>query len=160
MRLSLPFLGVMVFLSGAMAWAPSRGHEGNQAPEFSLPFLDNPGEQIRLSEVNRESPVLLIFWASWCPTCVGEIREVNQIQNRYGPAGLKIYGVNVEENRETILNFARGKKMDYPVLLDEKGAVAALYGLDAIPAAVLIAPGGRILYYGYSLPGNLEDLIG
>ena len=132
---------------------------GSKAPDFNLPSLSSPSQQIRLSEINRENPVLLVFWASWCPNCVAEIPKLNEIFETKSAKGLKMIAVNVEETRDDILEFMKKTPVKYPVLLDEHGKTANLYGLAGIPVALYLEKGGEILYYGYELPGHLDQLL-
>ena len=129
-----------------------------KVPDFELSALSGVG-RVAFSKANAKNPVLLVFWASWCPSCVEEIPALNEIQNKFSPQGLKILAVNVEESRQTVLSFQKKHPMNYPVLLDEKGNVAEKFGLAGIPAAVLAGKGGKVLYFGFSLPGNLDKLL-
>ena len=128
---------------------------GNQAPNFVLPNL--AGEPVDLANLVREKPTLLVFWATWCPTCVEEIPLLNEWSEKY--PGLRILAVNVQEPRTHVSEFAKHHQIRYPVVLDEEGDVAHEYGLVGIPASVLLAKGGRVLYYGFALPHNIEQLI-
>ena len=138
--------------------APSPGGEqllGSEAPNFTLPDL--AGNKVELASLVHEKPTMLVFWATWCPSCNEEIPILNQWSERY--PHLQILAVNVEESGNRVRAFAKKKQIRYPVLLDEKGEVAQLYGLVGIPASVLLAKGGRVIYYGFSLPANVEKLI-
>ena len=128
---------------------------GNQAPDFTLSNLK--GEKVQLSKLTGQKPTMLVFWATWCPTCNEEIPTLNQWVRLY--PGLQIVGIDVQESPERVRVFTEKKKFQYPVLLDEEGEVAEQYGLVGIPASVLIAQGGKIIYYGFSLPQNVEQLI-
>ena len=139
---------------GSCSASPNR-FLGSQAPNFTLPDLQ--GNKVELANVVHEKPTLVVFWATWCPTCNEEIPTLNQWTELY--PGLQILAVNVEEAGDRVRKFAEKKKIRYPVLLDEKGEIAEQYGLVGIPAAVLIAKGGQVIYYGFSLPVNVEQLI-
>lgn len=128
---------------------------GNQAPNFIL--SDLAGKPVELASLIQEKPVLLVFWATWCPACVEEVPILNEWTEAF--PGLQIVGVNVQEPRERVQTFVEKHGVRYPVLLDEEANVAHQYGLIGIPAAILIAKGGKILYYGFSLPQNIERLI-
>ena len=143
-----------VLLAGCSPYAGER-LLGNQAPDFTLSNLK--GEKVQLSKLTSEKPVMLVFWATWCPTCNEEIPILNQWVPLY--PGLQIVGINVQESPERVRMFTEKKKFQYPVLLDEEGGVAEQYGLVGIPASVLIAKGGKIIYYGFSLPQNVDQLI-
>ena len=135
---------------------PSGQLLGSEAPNFVLPNLQ--GEKIELAQVVKEKPVLLVFWATWCPTCLEEIPTLNEWTKKIPQ--LQILGINVQESLEQIKPFASKRGMNYAVLLDREADVAEQYGLIGIPAAIMVAKGGRIIYYGFSLPENIESLIG
>lgn len=128
---------------------------GTQAPNFVLPGLD--GKAVDLATVVNQKPTLLVFWATWCPTCIEEIPVLNEFTNTY--PGLQVLAVNVEEPRERVLAFSQKREIRYPIVLDEEGEVAQAYGLVGIPASLLLAKGGRVIYYGFTLPRNIEQLI-
>ena len=145
----LPFL-LLGMVLGKMGTAPA----GTAAPDFSLDTAGEP-RKVTLSEVVGGNPVLLVFWASWCPACREEIPVLNEWYRTWSPRGLKILSVNVEEPPAAVLKFSKQQKIEYPVLLDREGETANRFGLVGLPAAILLAKGGKILYYGFSLP-NLE----
>jgi len=140
----------------APAWVPP-GQEllGNQAPNFVLSNL--LGEKVELANLVSQKATLLVFWATWCPSCVEEIPVLNQWSEKY--PGLQILGINVQEPADRIRPFAEKAKILYPILLDQDGEVAHQYGLVGIPAAILLSKGGKVIYYGFAPPKNIEQLI-
>lgn len=142
----LPILLMLLFAS---ACGRSEG-KFEKAPDFTL--KDLAGNEVNLSQMASQGPVLIAFWASWCPSCVNEIPRLNEIQKEYAPQGLKILGVNVQEQKTEIENFIKDTPIDYTILMDEKGDVSTEYGLTALPVVVFLAKGKEILYYGFTLP--------
>lgn len=130
----------------------------SKVPDFTLPALAG-GKPVVFSEVNRENPVLLVFWATWCPSCEEEIPALNEIQKKFSSQGLRILAVNVEESGQAVQDFQKNHPMNYPVLLDEKGKVTNQFGLAGVPVLVLAQKGGNVLYFGFSLPADLEKLL-
>ena len=158
--LSLPLLlGNCSASSGGGCEAPwvSTGSRllGSQAPNFVLPNL--AGEKVELAAVSSQKPTLLVFWATWCPTCVEEIPVLNEWTEKY--PGLQILGVNVQEPAERVRPFVKKYKIRYQVLLDEEGEAAQQYGLVGVPSTILLAKGGKVIYYGFALPQNIEQLM-
>lgn len=129
---------------------------GSQAPNFVLPNL--VGEKVELQTLANQKPTLIIFWATWCPTCVEEIPVLNAWTEKYPQ--LQILAVNVQEPPARVRTFAKKQEIRYPVVFDEEAEVAHMFGLVGIPAAVLLAKGGKVIYYGFALPKNVEQLIG
>ncbi|MDP3919518.1 MAG: TlpA disulfide reductase family protein [Candidatus Omnitrophota bacterium] len=136
----------------------SQKNVGAQAPDFTLPLLSENSSPVTLSNVTAEQQVLLVFWATWCPSCVAEIPVLNEWNKKYASQGLKILGINIEEPRGKVLEFAEKYPMDYSILLDSDGQTAAVYGLVALPVTVMLATGGKIIYYGFGLP-EIEELM-
>ena len=156
MRVPFFLLLLSSFLVGCRPFSHKK--VGEKAPDFSLREL-GAKKSVTLSSLNQQNPVLLIFWASWCPGCVEEIPLLNQWQHRYGPKGLKILGVNVEETEQEIVSFKKSQPVDYPILLDSEAAVARDYGIVGLPASIFLDRGGEILYYGFSPPPNVDELL-
>lgn len=112
------------------------------APEFELPNLN--GDQVRLSDF-RGKAVVLNFWATWCAPCRREIPWFVDFQKEYGPRGLQIIGVSMDEGgRDAIVPLVRRMGVDYVVLLGDN-RVSSLYGgLEILPTTYYIAPDGTV----------------
>ena len=89
---------------------------GDLMPELRLLNLKS-GQEMRLSSL-RGKPVLLNFWATWCPPCRAEIPTLNSIAARY--PNLTIIGVDVAEDRETISNFMKIQEIGYSIWHENK----------------------------------------
>lgn len=103
--------------------------------------------------------MLLVFWATWCPACLSEIPTLNEWNDKYRASGLKIFGINFREGRTRITEFAKRQAVRYPILLDQDGRVAEQFGLEGLPAAVLLDRQGKIIYFSFSLPHNMDALL-
>ncbi len=130
---------------------------GAQAPDFALPTLEEPIKTVRLSEINADKPVLLVFWATWCPNCTEEIPRLNELHKN--KPELPILAVNVDDTRKKIQEFMKKHPITYPVLLDEKGKATDVYNISGIPVVILLEKGGGVLYYGYGLPDSIDTLL-
>ena len=154
------FFPVVLVLMGLTGCSPVSGPEkGSIAPDFTLPVMGEQAESFTLSKTVETQPLLIVFWATWCPSCVDEIPQLNEWHEQLAAKGLKIYGINVGESAQEIKAFMQAQPILYPVLLDTESRVAARYGLAGLPAAVLLAKGGKILYYGFSLPPDPGALL-
>ena len=139
---------------------PFQGFRSQSAlPDFELSTLEGPSEKVVLSERVDEHPVLLVFWATWCPSCVEEIPTLNRWHRLLGPKGLQILSINVKESPDQIRRFREDHPMEYPVLLDSEGRVADRFGLGGLPVSILLERGGKILYYCFSLPHRIDQLM-
>lgn len=127
-----------------------------EPPMFTLPDLaDN---QVSLEEVLQEKPVLLVFWATWCPPCVAEIPHLNKINVEHGN-DLAVIAVNLREDREQVSAFAARRNIGYTVLLDSDGEVARKYAVNAVPTLIVIGRDGKAFYRGHS-SSEAERVLG
>jgi cytochrome c biogenesis protein CcmG, thiol:disulfide interchange protein DsbE len=106
-------------------------HTDPPAPAFSLAVLGKPGQQVSLSEYAGK-PLIVNFWASWCPPCQ---QETPLLARFYRAQGGRVAIVGLDENDSTssALKFARAKGVSYPLGFDPRLAAANAYGVVALP---------------------------
>jgi thiol-disulfide isomerase/thioredoxin len=115
---------------------------GDLMPELRLMHYKS-GQEVTLSSL-RGKPVLLNFWATWCPPCRAEIPKLNELAQKY--PNLTIIGVDVAEDRETISTYLQQQPTSYEIWHENKAA-----GLVTDNTAKLLtAWEGR--QSGYSIP--------
>lgn len=122
-------------------------------------YLDFPGtaypsgEATTLGSMIEGKLALVDVWASWCGPCREEIKEhLIRIHNEYGPKGLYVLGVDVSDKAENHAQAVKELGITYDQLVDSEGLCCDLYGIQAIPHILLIAPDGTIL--ARDLQGN------
>lgn len=113
------------------------------AHEFTL--QDTQGKTYQLEDY-RGKVLLLNFWASWCPPCVEEIPSMNRLSDGFDKNDFEIVSVNFKESADTIDAFMEQVKVDFPVLLDEKGEVANQWNIFAFPASFLLDKNLQVRY--------------
>jgi peroxiredoxin len=113
------------------------------APDFSLP--DTNGRLQRLSDY-RGVPVILNFWATWCPPCREEIPSMNRAWRILREEGVAMLAVNVGEDEDTIFIFTADYPADFPLLLDRSGDIIGQWPVKGLPTTFVIAPDGTIAY--------------
>ena len=144
-------------LPGGGGAAAAPGAEGDRPADFTLPDLD--GRQVTLGPFLGKTPVLLVFWATWCPECKAAIPEINALITGPLKDKLLVFGLAFREPREKVERAAKSRAIRYPVLLDEQGQAARAYGVVGIPTYVLIGREGAIVYKSHTLPGDLSRRI-
>lgn len=113
------------------------------APDVTLETMD--GETIALA--NRPGEVLLVnFWATWCAPCRKEIPDLVDLQNEFGPAGLTVIGVSLDQQgEEAVRPFLGDYSINYPIVLDPEGAIEQAFGgVYGLPMTYVVGPDGRI----------------
>ena len=141
------WLALAVLAQGALAAAPDAATMPDVARVLSLPGLD--GTRHSRAEW-RGKVILLNFWASWCGPCLTEIPDLVAAQEQYGPRGLVVVGVGLDEARK-LGNVARSLEINYPVLVageDGAGPLMRPWGnrSGVIPYTVLMDRGGKVVY--------------
>ena len=131
----------------AIAWVlpalAARFHAapGVAAPDFALRAYDGPN--VRLSE-HIGQVVVISFWGVGCDACRGQLDALQQDFSRYQARGLRVFGVEVADDRVEALRFARGMRVTFPLLQDPAKTLARLYDVDDLPLTVLIDRDGKI----------------
>jgi thiol-disulfide isomerase/thioredoxin len=97
------------------------------------------------SEQLKGKVVVLDFWATWCPPCRQEIPGYTELQKKYGPQGLAIVGVSLDEAGPAVVKDFAGKfKINYQMLMADEAVQTAFGGVEAIPTTFLIDRDGKI----------------
>lgn len=122
--------------------------EGFYVPDFSL-TASATGQQVTLSQYS-EKPVLLFFWATWCPNCVNAMDSIETITQTYKDTGLVVLTIDVAEDPATVSTFLTTHPLTFPILLDPDSSIQNLYFVDAIPAYFFINSSGMITFIGRS----------
>ena len=116
-------LGIMAVLVLFMLLVPRTDatavpEVGSPAPDFEIPALD--GGTVRLSDL-RGQPVIINFWATWCPPCRKEMPDFQEVYDRYRADGLQFFAINVGESRVAVRDFADRLGLHLPILIDADG---------------------------------------
>ena len=119
---------------------------GYPAPDFELPDLN--GNSVRLSQF-RGRPVLLNFWATWCPPCRKEMPDLQAFSQKYGDQ-IQALGVNLdfaselEATNTDVLAFLDEYHVTYLNLRDPVGESVSRYRLTGYPVSYWIDEAGFI----------------
>ncbi|MDT8304480.1 MAG: TlpA disulfide reductase family protein [Anaerolineae bacterium] len=134
--------------------APTAGHI---APDFSLELLN--GDTFSLSAM-RGQPVVLNFWATWCPPCRVEIPHFEQASRKYN-GQVVIAGIDDGEPVTRVRPFVQEMGMTYPVPLDEDSVVSRRYQVNSLPTTFFIGADGVIqnVHIGLINQAVLEEKI-
>jgi cytochrome c biogenesis protein CcmG/thiol:disulfide interchange protein DsbE len=120
---------VLILLLPALATA----EDARVAPDWML--VSAQGETVRLSETVKEQPVVLFFWASWCPYCKALMPHLHSLRLEHGD-DIVILAVNFREDGDPV-EFIRNSGYDFTVLPDGDD-VAAQYDIYGTPGLLII----------------------
>ena len=138
----------MIFLGLGMAWLltacqptlkPFRLQEGMSFKDLVT------GQPYDLSSL-RGNLLLLNFWAAWSPASTKEIPELAELAKHYGPKGLVLYGVCLDDAPAAeLLVFAERQGARYPLVWPGPTLLDTIQPLETIPYTVLIDNDGKIV---------------
>lgn len=132
---------MLAIASGIAAAAAAYALLGREAPDFALHAV--AGDNVRLSE-HRGEVVVLSFWGSRCSLCGTQLAALDRSLKTYESAGLRIFGVEVDDDPARALEFAKAQSVAFPLLLDPSKDVSRHYLVDNLPMTVLIDRGGAV----------------
>jgi thiol-disulfide isomerase/thioredoxin len=120
-------------------------NEAPTAPSRTLPVLGTDGEQKALADY-KGKVVFVNFWATWCGPCKYEIPMFVDLQQRYGPQGLQIVGISVDDPVDKLAPYVKEMGMNYPVLqgLGHEDVQDAYGPILGIPVSVMISRDGKV----------------
>lgn len=121
---------------------PKGGLAPKLAPDFSR--ADLAGTAIRLNSY-RGKLVLLNFWATWCEPCLAEIPRFSRWQQLYGPEGLQVLGISMDDDSTSVKRAIRKYSIAYPVLMGDEHLGELYGGVLGLPLSYIIDPSGHII---------------
>ncbi|MGQ9648021.1 MAG: TlpA disulfide reductase family protein [Thermodesulfobacteriota bacterium] len=113
-----------------------------RAPSFCLKTLN--GSQLFLDDF-RGKPIMIKFWATWCPSCVEELPMMEKFSQRNQDQLVILMPAIDGEKESKVRRVVEKNKVTLPVLLDPKAKTARIYGVNMIPASFLINREGWIV---------------
>ncbi len=116
---------------------------GKPAAEFELPSLD--GHILRRADF-KDKVLLVNFWATWCHPCLIEIPWFIEFQKKYGPQGLEVIGISLdEEGPQVVKKFVDEQQMTYTILMGNEKVAERFGGIIGLPTTYLVDRQGK--YY-------------
>ncbi len=123
--------------SSASSSAGPQGH----APSFNGETVS--GQEISLASLYNEKPVILDFWATWCPNCRRDMPKLSKLASKYKD-DITVLGVNLQEDNGSINEFNNKFGIGFDSIIDA-GNIARSYGVAYTNTHVLIDSSGNIV---------------
>lgn len=129
--------------SGRKPSSGSNDASSNATPDFTV--YNEQGEAVQLSDYVGK-PVVVNFWATWCPNCVSEMEGFQRAYERYGydVQFLMVNMIGGGETRETVDEYITRNGFTFPVFFDDDLSATYAYRLYAIPESLFIDADGNI----------------
>jgi len=135
----LAYLVILFVISQTISWWKSRDAMTGNLSEFNVELMD--GSRFMISAFSGE-PVLLHFWATWCPVCDLQKGSVESIAKDYPVVTIASWSEGAAE----VKDYMQENGLTFPVVLDDSGQLARSFGLKGVPASFILSPSGRIKF--------------
>lgn len=145
---------------GAAWWANRAAPATAAADVWSMQFKQPDGDELRLSEL-RGRPLLMNFWATWCPPCVREMPLLDRLHREQPAQGVRVVGLAVD-NLGPVIDFLKQRPVSFPI------GMAGLEGVElsralgnrtgALPFSILFNRQGSAIDRKLGAV-TLEDLV-
>jgi thiol-disulfide isomerase/thioredoxin len=138
LRRAAEALVVLLLILGIRAWQQS-GIASGPAPALAGVQLD--GKPVALAAFAGR-PVLVHFWATWCPICSAEQGSIDALAR-----DTPVITVAMQSGeRDAVVQHMRKEALSFPVLNDPDGVIAAQWGVRAVPASFIVDGAGQIRF--------------
>ena len=106
---------------------------------------DIDGNPIELDRF-RGKPLLINYWATWCPPCREELPSLNRAWQVLAPEGFGMLAVSVGESENAVAGFIEDYPIEFPVYLDEVGESMSAWGIRGMPTTLLLDKTGKQVF--------------
>lgn len=111
---------------------------GDRAPNFRLATA--AGEEVTLAQFTASGPIVVNFFATWCPSCREEMDIFEAAKNQ----GVAVLGVDLREDADRVQKLADETGVTYPLALDRDGSVTREYRVTNLPVTYILDPAGHV----------------
>ncbi|HYD53822.1 MAG TPA: TlpA disulfide reductase family protein [Gemmatimonadaceae bacterium] len=131
---------------------------GSPAPDAALETLD--GKPVRLSQHIGKAPVVLEFWATWCPNCKQLEPLMAALHEKYGSqVRFVTVAVSINQSPARVKQYVAKYRVPGDVWFDRKGEASGAYDVAATSYVVVIDRAGKVVYTGLGGKQDLEAAI-
>ncbi|MEM9659784.1 MAG: TlpA disulfide reductase family protein, partial [Planctomycetota bacterium] len=183
-RIDPPEIAKEIFKRSIALFDDSDDEEINETiarMEGTLRRLDLPGNTMDLSgtllngeafdwDSYRGKVVLVDFWATWCPPCIGELPNVLEMYEAYHDQGFEVVGISLDDSETKVSGFVEARDIPWVTLFPAEESdrgwnhpMARRYGISGIPTAILLDRDGKVVHMnarGGALRSELQELLG
>ncbi len=147
-RLLNLLIGASLLLAGVvgfvwLARAPRLPGERMRQPLPALTLRDATGAAVDTATL-RGRPLLLNFWATWCPPCDEEMPDLETLYRQEDATGVLVLAVNLQETPAQVAAYAAQRGFNLPLWLDEKGELAKQLDVTYLPTTFFVDAEGII----------------
>jgi thiol-disulfide isomerase/thioredoxin len=145
---ALNLLVLVAVVVGVRAWQ-QRDMASGAAPALSGTTLSGSAYTL---QHNPPRPMLVHFWATWCPICRAEQGHIDALSSEQD----NVITVAMQSgDTDSVTNYMRKQDIRFPTINDRDGMISARWGVHAVPASFIVAPDGTIAFVEVGYTTNL-----
>jgi len=131
---------------------------GETPPAVTLENLT--GDSVALSQWIGRKPVIVEFWATWCPICAELLPRMEAAQQKYGDrAEFLVVAVAVNQSKNTVRRHLEQHPMPFTFLWDPNGAAVRAFQAPSTSYIAVLDAKGSVVYTGVGADQNLDAAI-
>jgi len=152
--------------AGLLLLAPAmlRGQEiigipvGESPPAVTIENLN--GDSVALSQWIGKKPVIIEFWATWCPICAELLPRMEAAQRKFGDrVEFLIVAVAVNQSKNSVRRHLERHPMPFTFLWDGNGAAVRAFQAPSTSYIAVLDAKGRVVYTGVGADQNIEAAL-
>jgi thiol-disulfide isomerase/thioredoxin len=149
-RLGTELIGILLVLLAVRAWL-QRDMATGSVPELQGKLLS--GEFYSIT-TDKRRPLLVHFWASWCPVCKLEQQSIQSLSEDYPVITVAMESGGTNE----VIDYMRQEGLQFPVINDPAGVLSRRFGVGGVPSSFVIADNNQIVFRetGYTTELGLQ----
>ena len=162
MRRRRALLAPLLLSLGACSHAPPTRSLPDYRSELGLPAVG----PVRFSPADiAKHPVIIVFFATWCMPCLGQLQYLSAIQREYDARGLRVVAVGMDIDGKKVLEpFAAQSALPYPILVADPSFLrgeSAFGAIRELPAVLMVDAQGKpaAAWTGFAQPSALRAKV-
>jgi thiol-disulfide isomerase/thioredoxin len=161
--ISLGRISAVAALAAAVSATPALGQDlgievGKTAPAVTVQSLD--GKPIDLGKYIGKTPMLIEFWATWCPNCKELMPTLLDVEKKYGKqVKFVAIAVAINQSPEKVRRFLAAHPLPHDTFYDTEGGAAGAFDAPATSYVVVLDKSGRVVYTGLGGKQNLDAAV-
>ncbi len=155
----LSFAAVFTAVFAAPVLAQDLGIEvGSAAPAVTVQSLD--GKSVNLGQYIGKTPMLIEFWATWCPNCRELMPTLLAAEKKYGRRVKFVnLAVAINQSPEKVRRFLTAHPLPHDTFYDTDGNAAGAFDAPATSYVVVLDKSGKVVYTGLGGKQDLETAL-
>ena len=131
---------------------------GETPPAVTLETLN--GDSVALSQWIGKKPVIVEFWATWCPICAELLPRMAAAQRKYGDrAEFLVVAVAVNQSKNTVRRHLERHPMPFTFLWDANGAAVRAFQAPATSYVAVLDAKGKVVYTGVGADQDIDAAL-